>query len=172
MPHPLFDSIRYDAKRLAAGHPEELRNVAEQLAEKGRQFETEYPGMLDILRDEQSNVFGDNRHGPRISAAESHNMMLAAFRQAEEKAYHLKTAARRTREREIASALGLGNPHRAEQLADIQRRREMAAQSGNPRDRAAIMAALDAEEAALPRGGRKKKTRKTRKSRKVTRRRR
>jgi hypothetical protein len=62
---------------------------------------------------------------------------------------------------------------RAEKLADIQRSRERAAQSTNPRHRAVIMAALDKEEAALPpEGGRKKgKTRKTRKSRKVTRRR-
>jgi hypothetical protein len=61
---------------------------------------------------------------------------------------------------------------REERLADIQRSRERAAQSTNPRDRAVIMAALDKEEAELLRGGRKKKTRKTRKSRKVTRRRR
>jgi hypothetical protein len=84
----------------------------------------------------------------------------------------------------------------SEQLAEVQRQKEMAAQSRNPRDRATFMhdaeerermllAAGAGEEAQLNKrvatrgreleglmGGRKKKTRKTRKSRKVTRRRR
>jgi hypothetical protein len=84
----------------------------------------------------------------------------------------------------------------SEQLAEVQRQKEMAARSTNPRDRATFMrdaeerermllAAGAGEEAQLNKrvatrgrelqglmGGRKKKTRKTRKSRKVTRRRR
>ncbi len=186
--HPVYDLFRVDNKKLTSGGDVGMKEANRIMAMWGDQIEAfkRAYGRFD-LKEMRIPV-----QDMRVELPSRVYQMLNAFKKAEELAITGYTSAaeeRRkveaslpdpdygpTREQTIEAArrAPLAPPKsRAERLADIQRRREMAAQSTNPRDRAAAMAALDAEEAALPTGGRKKrKTRKTRKTRKVTRRRR